>query len=106
LDYPFFDLDAETESFFGKSIERLQAQFLTAYSFRDKAAEALKHLLAREDKKDSVIALPPSGLMQGYWRVMKKTDGIIIVLADTPENILERITFYDIDSRPIEKHLS
>jgi hypothetical protein len=25
---------------------------------------------------------------------------------DTPANILERITFYDIDSRPIDKHLS
>jgi hypothetical protein len=34
-----------------------------------------------------------------------KTEGIIAVLTDMPENILDRITFYDIDSSPIEKRL-
>ena len=29
-----------------------------------------------------------------------------VTVHDTPENILERITFYDIDSRPIDKHLT
>ena len=27
----------------------------------------------------------------------------IVVLMDTPENILRRIVFYDIESRPVEK---
>ena len=41
------------------------------------------------------------------WRVIKKMkDAVIVVLNDTPENILNRITFDDIDSRRIEKVLS
>jgi hypothetical protein len=32
--------------------------------------------------------------------------GITVVLNDKPENILERITFYDIDSRPIARDLT
>jgi len=31
---------------------------------------------------------------------------VTVAVHDTPENILERITFYDIDSRPIDKHLT
>ncbi len=106
LGYQFFDLDVEIERFFGTSIERLQNQFFTMHSFRSEAAEALVHILNRPDSRDCVIALPPSGLMGGYLRAVKKAGGVTIVLNDKPENILERITFYDIDSRPIEKKLS
>jgi len=31
---------------------------------------------------------------------------VTVAVHDTPESILERITFYDIDSRPIERHLT
>jgi shikimate kinase len=107
LGYRFFDLDHEIESFFEMPLERLQNLHLTLSSFRAEAARALKHVLAREDSRNSVIALPPSGLMDGYWRVVKKTaDAVIVVLRDEPENLLERITFYDIDSRPIRKTLT
>ena len=57
----FFDLDGEVEKYFDTSIERLQNQFLTIHSYREKAAEALVHLLARPESRASVIALPPSG---------------------------------------------
>jgi shikimate kinase len=53
-----------------------------------------------------VIALPPSGLMGGYLREIKKANGITAVVTDKPENILERIRFFDMDSRPIEKKLT
>ena len=102
----FFDLDEETESFFETSIERLQNRFLTAHSFRNEAAKALVHLLSRPESRDCVIALPPSGLMGGYLRAIKKADGITVVVTDKPENILERIRFYDVDSRPVEKKLT
>ena len=102
----FFDLDHEIETFFGTSIERFQNKFLTVHSYRQEAARALVHLLNRPDSRDSVIALPPSGLMGGYLEVVKKTIGSIIALNDKPENILERIRFYDIDSKPIEKKLT
>lgn len=106
LGCPFFDLDNEIEIFFRKSIARLRSEFLTDYSYRQKASEALRHLLTRADSKVCVIALPPSGLMDNYWRVVKKAEGMIVVLIDTPENILARITFYDNDSKPIEKSLT
>ena len=102
----FFDLDNEVESFFETSIERLQNRFLTIHSFRNEAAKALVHLLNRPESRDCVIALPPSGLMGGYLRAIKKANGITAVVTDKPENILERITFYDIDSRLIEKKLT
>ncbi len=106
LGVKFFDLDHEIETFFGTSIERLQNKCLTIYSYREEAAKALIHLLDRPESRDSVIALPPSGLMGGYLRVIKKSIGAIIALNDKPENIVERIRFYDIDSKPIMKCLT
>ena len=106
LGYRFFDLDEEIERFFGTSIERLQNKFLTIHSYRNEAAKALAHILAQPNSQDCVIALPPSGLMGGFLRVVKKAVGMTIVLTDTPENILNRITFYDIDSRLIKKRLT
>jgi shikimate kinase len=106
LGCPFFDLDSEIESFFATPIERLQDKYLTMYSFRQQASKALEHLLKRKDSCDSVIALPPSGLMDNYWKVVKKSQGTIVVLTDDATNILKRITFYDKDSNPIEKHLT
>jgi len=106
LGCPFFDLDAEIESYFGTSIERLQKRFLTSYSYRKEASKALKQVLSREDSRNCVIALPPSGLMDAYWRIVKKANATTVALEDSPENILNRTTFYDIDSRPIEKKLS
>ena len=102
----FFDLDNEIESFFGTSIERLQNRFLTMHSFRNEAVKALVDLLNRPESQDCVIALPPSGLMGGYLRAIKKANGTTVVVTDKPENILQRIRFYDIDSRLIEKKLT
>jgi shikimate kinase len=77
------------------------------HDFRMAASQALKHVLAREDSCNCVIALPPSGLMGGYWKVVNRTqDATIVVLQDAPENIVKRCTFYDIDSRPIQKNLT
>jgi len=106
LGVKFFDLDHEIETFFGTSIERLQNKFLTIHSYRNEAAKALVHLLNRPASQHSVIALPASGLMGGYLRAIKKFTGITVALNDKPENILERITFYDIDSNLIEKDLT
>ncbi len=106
LNVTFFDLDEEVEEFFGISIERLQKKFLTMPTYREEAAKVLRRILEWPDSCDSVIALPPSGLMGGYWRVMKKTTGIIIVLDDRPENIVERIRFFDIDSKSVDQELT
>ena len=43
--------------------------------------------------------------MGAYWKVVSKAQhATIVVLKDTPENILKRITFYDIDSCPIKRN--
>ncbi len=102
----FFDLDHEVETFFNTSIERLQGRFLGPHSYGNEAAKALVHLLARPESQHGVIALPPSGLMGGYLRAVKRSAGLVVALWDEPENILERVTFYDIDSHRIERQLS
>lgn len=102
----FFDLDVEVEAFFKTSIERLQQSCFNMYEFREEAAKALADLLTRPESAESVIALSPGGLMGGYLKVLKKNHGIKVVITDKPENIVERLCFYDIDSRPIEKELT
>jgi shikimate kinase len=100
----FFDLDLEVERFYETSIERLQNRYLTSHSFRLAGSRVLTHVLSQLESSDCVIALPPSGLMGSYWRVVKNTqDATIVALKDVPANILKRITFYDIDSCQIQK---
>ena len=106
LGYDFFDLDTEIEHYVGTFIERLKAALVTEYTFRHKAALALKHLVRQQEKTPYVVALPPSGLMDHYARVLKQVACVTIALYDKPENILARITFYDRDSHPIHKALS
>jgi shikimate kinase len=104
LGLPFFDLDESVENYFGASIERLQARFLTGYGYRKKASVVLQHILT--ENRDCVVALAPSGLRDAYLRVIRKADCLTVVLEDTPDNILQRIVFYDTDSRPIDKTLT
>ena len=104
LGIPFLDLDDEVEKNFGTSIERLQGRFLTDYSYRKECAPVLKRLA--EDNADCVIALPPSGLMDAHLRVVRKLDCVTVAVEDTPENIVERAIFFDIDSKPVDKHLT
>ena len=101
---PFFDLDEEIERHFGLSIERLQARFLTRYDHRKDCAMVLQRIAAANP--DCVIALPPSGLRDAFLRVVRRMSVVTVAVHDTPENILERITLYDVDSRPIDKHLT
>jgi shikimate kinase len=107
LGYRFFDADAEIERFFGMSVEQLRSRHPGSRNFRTVAARALAQLLSRDGVCDCVIALPPSGLMGGYWSVVGRVqDAVIVILRDTVENIFQRITFYDIDSRPIRMGLT
>lgn len=108
LSYPFFDLDEEIERYFGEPIERLMNRHFTGYSFRyERGVIVLKDILFNRNSSDCVIAMPPSGLKDAYLRAIKKrTDCIVIAITDTPENILKRIVFFDIDSKPIDRTLT
>ena len=104
LGVPFFDLDAEIERHFGLSIERLQARCMTGYSYRKECSVVLERIVA--DNPDCVVATGPSGLRDAYLRVVRKLPCVTVAIHDRPENILERITFYDVDSKLIDTRLS
>ena len=106
MDLGFFDRDTEVERFFGMSIERLQQKYGMPHDFRKAASKALSALLDRPESQQAVIAVPPSGLMGGYLAVIKKTQGLKVVLLDTPERILDRIVFHAADSRPMDQRLT
>jgi shikimate kinase len=102
LDYPFFDLDRSMESFYGTKLAFLgKVIFPEAHEFRGAMAEVLTHLLT-EAKGHAVIALNPPGLMDPVWEVIKKVeDKLIVLLLDEPENIVERVVYYDDDNKLI-----
>lgn len=106
LECNFFDFDEEVEKFFGMPITHLQERFENMESFREEASKALLHVLACEESINSVIALPPSGLMNFYWKVIINSAGTIIVLKDEAFNILKRTVFFDKDSNLITRVLS
>lgn len=106
LGFQFFDFDDEIESFFLMPISKIRSRFLSDYSYRKEVSKALERLIEENGDRDYVVAMPPSGLKDSYWRILKKLESVIIVLKDKPENILGRITFYDDDSNLIEKKLT
>ena len=103
LDYAFYDLDLERH--FRMPISRLKAQAITGSSFRKKASRVLGRILQENRDRNLIVALPPSGLRDWYWKVIKTHGAIVIALYDAAENILQRIVFYDDDSNRIEKEL-
>jgi len=99
-------LDEEVETFYGLPVERLQAKLLTMHSYRKAIANVLRQLITEKAGVDYVLALTPSSLMPPCLKVVEQSDAIVVAIEDSPENILARITFYDVDSNPIEKKLT
>ena len=102
---PFHDLDREIETQFGKPLAQLKRQARTGQSFRKRFASVVLSKLLEADG-GFVMALPPSGLMESLHAILKGGNCVVIVLEDSAENILSRITFYDDDSCPITKALT
>ncbi|MFD1363265.1 shikimate kinase [Lentibacillus salinarum] len=104
--YKFFDFDYEIENYFDHPISFLKREFLTEHSYRKKARVVLNKILEENDD-NFIIAMPPSGLMDFYWRIIKQDDTLVTVaLKDRAKNILQRIKFFDDYSNPIEVELS
>jgi len=102
----FIDFDEKVQNHFSLSIERIKNKYLSENSFRKAASVVLKEIFTDYAGKDFVLAMPPSGLRDYYWRIIKVQEPIIIEITDDPKNILKRISFFDIDSKPIKKKLS
>ena len=108
IDFEFYDLDEQIEKYFERPIEYIQDEFITTNSFREKTVVVLNEILNKD--KDMVIASNSSGLRDYYlnqYKTTKKAKDIVsIYLIDKPENILNRLTFYDKNSTQIEDKLS
>lgn len=101
LGYRFFDFDFEVERHFNSHITFLKQKYPRESTYRAKASVVLSKILS-EQPDDFVMAMPPSGLMDHYWKIIKQDDSLVTVaLWDEPENILKRITFYDDYSKPM-----
>jgi len=100
--YKFFDFDLEVEKYFNSYITFIKNELFTEYEYRKKASVVLAKIL-KENKDNFVIAMPPSGLMDPYWRIIKKDDSLTtVVLRDKAINIFNRIRFYDDYSKPLD----
>ncbi len=107
IGYLFFDVDDEVERYYQKPIERIQDECFTMNGFREKASVVLDKILSNEG--NMVVAGTPAGLKHSFLQVYKKhkkrKEIVSIHIKDTPENILERLTFFDKDSNPIHENL-
>lgn len=108
INFSFYNFDDEIETYFQKPIEYIQNQFYTLNSYRKKTAIVLENILSKNE--NSVVSSNPSGFRDyylGVYKKFKKTVNIISInLIDKPENILKRITFYDKESRLLNKILT
>lgn len=102
LGYKFFDFDLEVEKRIGEPISAIKKRlFFNEYSYREEVKHILLDILLNH-KEDIVIAMPPSGLFRSYYSIIcKRPDVLTIALKDKAKNILERLTFYDDDTKPI-----
>jgi len=95
LGYTFVDFDFAVEDFYQSHITFIKQNFYNEYGYRRQVREVLLKIL-EENPDNLVLAMPPSGLMDYYWKIIKKDDSLMtVVIRDSARNILERLTFYD-----------
>ncbi len=103
LGFTFFDINEMVEEYYEMPIERLQDECVFMNEFRNRASVVLD--LALSKNIDSVIAGTPAGLKFAYLSVYKRhkknKDLYSIHVLDTYENVLNRLTFFDKDSKQI-----
>ena len=100
--FKFFDFDFEVEKYFNSHITFLKKDYPFERTYREKVSVVLSKIL-KENNDNFILAMPPSGLMDSYWKIIKKDDSLItIVLKDKAKNILKRIAFYDDFSKPMK----
>lgn len=102
MGYKFFDFDFEVEKHFNSHITFLKREYPFERTYRQKVSVVLSIIL-KENNDDFILAMPPSGLMDNYWKIIRSDDSLItIVLRDKAKNILRRLTFYDDYSKPMD----
>ena len=109
MGYRFFDFDLEVEERMNEHISAIKKRtlaFINEKGYRDEVKHILADILSKNPDKIT-IAMPPGGLYQSYTAVINKhPDVLTIALKDKAENILERLTFYDDESKLINNVLN
>ena len=101
LGYRFFDFDLEVEKRMGEHISSIKNRFFTEHGYREEVKHILLDILTVY-KDNIVIAMPASGLFRSYYAIIKKhPDVLTIALKEKSKNVLERLTFYDDETKPI-----
>lgn len=104
MEYNFYDFDIEVEERMNEhisSIKKRTLAFINEKGYRDEGKQILDDILSKNQDK-IVIAMPPGGLFQSYTAIINKHSNVLtIALKDKAENILERLIFYDDESKPI-----
>jgi shikimate kinase len=102
IGFKFFDLDYEVEIFYAKPIDFLKKEFFAMDAFRQKAALVLEKIID-SNQDNYIVALPPSGFMQVYWKKLQTVNPVTVVLTDRAKNIVQRLEFFDQYSNPLAK---
>jgi shikimate kinase len=99
--YSYIHFIFEVEKRMGSSIEKIREKYWTNKGFRDATSPILRDILD-EYHENLVIVMSASGLYSEYVSVIESNPDVITVwLKDRPKNIMERLTFYDEDSKLI-----
>ncbi len=102
LGYRFFDFDFEVEERMNEHIASIKNRFFNEHGYREEVKHILRDILSKH-KDNIVIAMPPGGLFSSYNTIIKKhPDVLTIALKDKAKNILERLVFYDDETKPID----
>lgn len=104
--WQFFDLDEQVEQYYHLSIERLQNLYGGMSGYRQQAVKVLQQILISNLNGIILIALSPAGLMRPYLKTVQESKGVVVLLQDSHKNILERLAFFDIDSKPMNVLIS
>lgn len=78
IGYKFFDFDFEVVKYFNSHITFLKREYPFERTYREKVSVVLSKIL-KENNDNFVLAMPPSGLMDNYWRIIKKDDSLITI---------------------------
>jgi shikimate kinase len=103
----FFDLDDEIEDFFAATLAELQERLGALYHAA--MARVVRDVIERSGNHDCVVSLSgiPSETVAAV--VGETPQAVVVVLVDAPENIVERLVFYDDPNdrtRPVQAALT
>ncbi len=93
INFDFFDLDDELKKFYNMTIEEFSNEGFR--SDRDKKRSTVLSNIIENDSKNKVIAVSPIYYSRNFTKFLKRKDVLAIELQDSPQNIFERLVFYD-----------